>query len=441
MIFARRSIQGFIDKLRWVLPQEALEKLIDRLNRNDRASLDFEWEIAILFALSRIGTINYETNHGGNRNPDVTFSLPGQEKIGFVADITAVSDRGLEDENPTKLFSALLHKKAKALSIPGGFQYHIGGAPLGKHYRDRKVKLAIPPRKQLPAFIEKHVVPWLKEIKAKKLEKADITIYRSLVISYRRDSTTSGGGHLSYTAAYSLTKNPIYTSLKGKAHQLRDSGFEGGRGIILCDGNCDILKSRMIGHENYSAQQIIGAFLRENSSISFVSTIWVEHEDSIFNRLSHRQLRMNLFLNHDARFKLSNELAKALQEIPAHLPNPVNDALNASLRTEEGKYGEGKSNYGGYTVSISNTSASIRISARALLELLAGKVDPKQFAEDHGFAHATTATGINNPFETALRKGFVIEELVVERQADDDDDWITFKMLGSDAGTSPFRIR
>ncbi len=440
MIFARRSIQSFIDGLQGVLPQDALVKLVEKLNRNDRASLDFEWEIAVLFALNRVGTIAYESNHGGSSYPDVTFSLPSKESIGFVADITSVSDRGLEEESPTRLFSETLHKKARALSIPGGFQYRIEGAPEGRHYRDRKVKLAIPSRKQLPGFLEKHVVPWLKEIKTKGLKEADITIEHAIVITYRRDATTSGGGYPSYTAAYSLTRNPLYTSLKSKASQLRNSGFDGCRGIILCDGNCDLLKSRMIGSANYSNHQIIGAFLRENSSISFVCTLWIEQVGGVFNRPSHRQLVMNLFLNPGARFALQSELVKALQEIPTQLPMPVNDALNASHRIEEGKYGEGQSNYGGYTVSIGNTSASIRISARALLELLAGRVDPKKFAEDHDFALQTTGTGMNNPFETALSMGFATENIVVEPQPDHDDDWITFKLRGPDAATSPFRV-
>jgi hypothetical protein len=46
-----------------------------------------------------------------------------------------------------------------------------------------------------------------------------------------------------------------------------------------------------------------------------------------------------------------------------------------------------------------------------------------------------------NPFETALRKGFVIENATVERQSDDDDDWITFDLKGLDAAISPYRAR
>ena len=108
MIFARRSIQRFIDQISQTLPQVSISKLVQKLNRNDRASLDFEWEAAVLFALHQVGKIAYETNHGGKGFPDVTFRLPDKKGIGFVADITAVSDSGLEDENPTRMLSEFL---------------------------------------------------------------------------------------------------------------------------------------------------------------------------------------------------------------------------------------------------------------------------------------------------------------------------------------------
>ena len=65
MIFARRSIQIFIDKLSEKLPPDSVGKLVRSLNRNDRASLGFEWEIAVLYALNQLGEPGYETTHGG----------------------------------------------------------------------------------------------------------------------------------------------------------------------------------------------------------------------------------------------------------------------------------------------------------------------------------------------------------------------------------------
>lgn len=440
MIFSRRSIQNFINTLQSAIPQATLAKLVGHLNKNDRASLDFEWEFAVLFALNQMGAIGYELSHGGTRHPDVSFSILGQGGIGFVADIATVSDRGLEDENPTRLFSDSLHKKAKALGISGGFDFSIKGEAEGKHYRDRKMRLAIPSRKHLPKFLEECIVPWLREIKAKGLKEAKLTTAHGLSITHRRESVTTSGSHPSYTVAYSLTRNPLYTSLKDKARQLRDSGFDGCKGIFLCDGNCNLLKSQMSGGMNYSDHHIIESFLQNNSSISFVITLYVEQEMNNFNHSIRRHLSMKLFINPDARCALPNNLINALLQFPELLPRPVNDSLNSSLRIEEGKYAEGQSNYGGSTVSIGKTSASIKISSRALLELLAGRVDSKKFEEDHGFALPSTGKGIINPFEALLRNGFVVENVAVERQSDIDDDWIIFNLHGPDASMMPFNI-
>ena len=227
MIFARRSIQRFIDRLSETLPQATVERLVRNLNQNNHASLGFEWEVVVLFTLDRLGEIDYEFDHGGESLPDVTFRLSGQETVCFVADVATVSDRGREEENPIRMLSDFLHEKARALGMPGGFQYRVEGDQTGKRFGDRKVKLAMPHHKKLRVFLEKHVTPRLREIKETGLDEAEIPIsepYR-ILITYRKDATVSWGSHPSYTAAYSLTKNPVYTSLKGKAKQLSRSGF------------------------------------------------------------------------------------------------------------------------------------------------------------------------------------------------------------------------
>ena len=67
--------------------------------------MDFEWETAILFALRQVGKIDYEADHGGTRYADVTFYLSDQGTVSFIADVTTVSDRGLDDENPVTMLS------------------------------------------------------------------------------------------------------------------------------------------------------------------------------------------------------------------------------------------------------------------------------------------------------------------------------------------------
>ena len=176
MIFARRSIQRFINRLSETLPQRAVEKIALNLNRNDRASLDFEWEAAVLFALNNVGNIEYESDHGGERHADVTLRCLGQEIVSFVADIATVSDSGLEEENPLSLLLDYLQQKAQSLRLCGGFQYRVEGNQVGKRFGNRKVQLAMPNKKQLRSYLDRHVMPQLRTIKESEIENADILI-------------------------------------------------------------------------------------------------------------------------------------------------------------------------------------------------------------------------------------------------------------------------
>ena len=282
--------------------------------------------------------------------------------------------------------------------------------------------------------------PRLREIKKTGLDEAEIPIsepYR-ISITYRKDATASWSDYPSYTIAYSLTKNPVYTSLKGKAKQLSRSGFEECKGIILCDGSCALLGSQLRGGGNYSGQEIIEDFLRQNSSISFVVTLRVEQpHKGVFGNSQGRRLHVKVFQSHPARFPLDDEIAQLLQQIPDFLPVPVNTALNAVYGIEAGEYGIGKTHYGGFEIS----STSIRISSRALLDLLAGTTDPSRFAEDHWPKQIRTTEGTNNPFAAALARGMTIEAVAVEHREDEDDDWITFDFSWPDVAMTPFQLR
>ena len=439
MIFARRSIQTFIDKLSEKLPPDTVGKLVRNLNLNDRASLGFEWEIAVLYALNQLGDTVYETNHGGKRLPDVTFYLPGQNEVSFIADIATVSDRGLKDENPVEMFMKLFYEKVRELGLDGGFQYRIEGTHEGKGYRDSKVKLLMPRHNEVREFLRKDITPKLREIKESGLDKGEIRVgdpYK-IWISYRKNANISGGGFPSYTTAYSLTRNPICTALKSKARQLSQSGYDGCKGIIMCDGSCSLFGDRLSDHASYSDQEIIENFLRQHTSISFVATLWIEQPYRVFvGNWQRPQLHIRVYRNPYAKVLMNDESIRILRAIPGLLPIPVNTALNAANGIEYGKCDVGETFYGGYNLSNRNFSKTVKISSRSLLELLAGRGDPEQFINDHWYKKGA---GLGNPFEWAILQGMTIKAATVEYMEHEDDDWITFELSGPDPAIKPFR--
>jgi hypothetical protein len=59
-MFARRSLQRLLDELKETLSASACAKLAHELNRQNTSALGFEWELALLFSLSRVGSATYE---------------------------------------------------------------------------------------------------------------------------------------------------------------------------------------------------------------------------------------------------------------------------------------------------------------------------------------------------------------------------------------------
>src|SRR5580658_2585175 len=96
-LFTRRFLQQALDKSRASLSIEQRRDLCKHLNTVPDNYLATEWEIAILHVLNGIGALQYEPDLPGSRHPDVLFTA--EDGLAFVADITAVSDRGLHKEN------------------------------------------------------------------------------------------------------------------------------------------------------------------------------------------------------------------------------------------------------------------------------------------------------------------------------------------------------
>ncbi len=442
MIFSRRSIQRFINCLGCALSSSEIDKLVSSLNRSDRSSLDYEWEVAVLYALSELGELSYETSHGGDSFPDVTFMLHGRKAPSFVAEISTVSDRGLDEENPIQILSNFLHQKARLIGLNGGFSYRVEGDVVGKEYTDRKVKLAIPHKKEIREFLERNLTPRLREIKRNNESEADLSIHEDpyhITIQYRDNARSSSGGNLSYTAAYSLTKNPLYTSLKSKTRQLNRSKFNGSRGIILCDGGCDLIKSRYTGGMSYSSKDVISDFLRQNSSISFVMTLWIENpKPVVFGQSKQKRILRSLILNPTARYPLDLCVVELMERIPEVLPIPISDGYNAARKLELGQYRDSMSFYGGSEMSLNEGLDTIRISSRALLQLLSNDVTANQFERDHWSRYPYDDAQVNNPFRWALDRGLMINNITVERQEDKDDDWLIFELSGPDVALKKF---
>ena len=439
-IFPRRIVQRCLNEIRNLnlLSEEKLNRLIQKeLNSSDPVkSIACEWEVIILSALSKVSEIEYEKNFiEEGRTPDVFCRLPSGTC--FLADITTVSDREAHKENPARYFFQQVREFLDQKGVSSkGIDIRISSDFSGKH-RDQKVKLALPQKGEIPKFIKKNLTSFAEDISSSESEPHQILINDSAIkvkITYTPNSNFSGGGYLSYTSLYSLTRNPIFNRLEQKAKQIKKSGFSGITGIFICDGWCSSLNKMVTSNNEFSQDLVIQKFFQSNRRVSFILILTPEEKHSISSAVMREKYnRLKFFSNPNADYPATDELVEILDRMAQHLPKPESMPINA-LKSLEENPSTGLSHYGRYTM----TGDMIKISSRTLVELLAGVLDVDKFLADH-FGCVDEDSQIPNLFRNKILDGKMIENIELEKSDNEDDDWIIIKFGKSDSAISPYR--
>jgi hypothetical protein len=151
-VFSRRAIQRCVDELQGVLSHDQLQGLVKRLNQVGRDRFAASWEVCLLHSLSRVGTIFHEVPLSGGRKPDISFTYAGENAVGFIADVTAISDEGLHSANPVQDLSRELVRLARRIGLdPNHLRYEVSGQQTGP-YGYQKTKLRLPPQGEVAGF-------------------------------------------------------------------------------------------------------------------------------------------------------------------------------------------------------------------------------------------------------------------------------------------------
>lgn len=414
----------------------------DRLSILDQ-HLSAEWEIAVLNALSRLGTVQHEPALGGSSRVDALFRCDSEPECGVIADILTVSDRGLRQNNPDAALTDAVCNMASERGLRlNSFGFRIGSKSEMTQTGLKKIRLLLPGESRFaatvlgPEFeqfldkIEKSPDQAARYDYTKKNQDIDVTI------TYAPNQEFGIMWSDDYTESVSLTDNPVFDRLKEKARQLEKTGdSESLRGIVLCDGGCALVRDNM-PRDGYDIGDIVRAFLRQEERIAFVVVLRVKESRGAYGR---KKYRVESRLYRGVSFEsLWPEFDQQIECLENAFPAPVRSPVNALNQLNAGGLATGSSFRGGNSVSRDR----VKISARVILDLLAGRLSQEEFFETYKFVpNPSDDEKTNNPFERSLREGRMITEVMIESRPEHDDDWIEFRFGDVDPAISTFKSR
>jgi hypothetical protein len=346
-------------------------------------------------------------------------------------EIASVSDANYEAENPIRYFESIFEKLVLKREINlGGFHFQIGGAETGQ-FPEQKMRLLLPPKREIETFLRNKFADFIAAV-AREPERARSHSYRDpeIDISVTYDPahrTFSGAGYPSYTALKAREKNSLYNALSRKASQLKDTGFDGMKGIAVCDAGASYLKDVLGGATAFSLRKIVGNFWRKHASISFVMIVSTVSLDGSLTKRAI-QLAREIFLNGYLPWEGTRQavLERILSNAVATMPKPIRLAINA-WQPLSGRYlFLAGSFFGGGTLS----SSHMKLSARTVQALLAGELSQEDFQNSH--------PEFVRILKQNLRDGRSIRKARVETPNHGDDDWLVFGFGEPDPAQAPF---
>lgn len=242
-IFSLRSVRRMLDELALILPPLRIQELESRMRSYNDQTVPTEWEIAVGFALSKVGKI-IDPGIELPGNPDYFFEAPDSNKK-IVIEVTTLSDKNIDKENPVDAFIERLRK----IMIKEGIVPNLGsyGWNIGDIEVDDRIILGVPDHNKLDGFFrEPGFKKFIKSIKespsAEHLYEFTVRGATS-VISYMPGRKNISCTHRSYKVARTLTNSSVLNRLKIKEQQLSKANIGKLPSILfLCDNNSHLLR-------------------------------------------------------------------------------------------------------------------------------------------------------------------------------------------------------
>lgn len=488
-IFSKRTIQRLIEENNSVfkMPVKDQIKVLNIKSESfNNKFLSREWEIVVLNAFAHtfknFGKIIHEKKF--NQKPlDIFFESTENPKLNFVADICSITDYGTDKRFPIesleRRYYELIDERNLYLNffnIKVGDNSNLisrekGGVVLylpsekdfdkkvfnEKFYSfldtvEKKPKSShsllinetefVLPDKQVSNFYNKILIwffsnfyrtklfrKFLTKIRFRKLFNEYVR-YTQILMSYNPDQRFTFKIANSHKDITLLEINTLFYRLREKHEQLSKSKAPFPKGIIVCDGNYEPFSSIYSAatqwtSKSYDAKEVINHFFKKPDfrEIDFVIFFGVYPYGKIHKVVSK-------FFVRPGERQIDDLILKIIKSVDLinNFPKPQRTVENAVNRLKS-KY----KNLGSKVGSIVESN-KIKISSRAILEVLSGKISVKEFADDS--FHPI----LGNPFEAKLKQGRLITSVEIEHLEDEqDDEYIVFNFGEPDVAISDFK--
>lgn len=424
--FARRVVQSKLDFLRTrCLTVRQANRIVGQLNSASPQVVATEWEVIVTSAVAQHAQVAYEPLIGSAR-PDLCVSRAAAHAgVEFVADVTAISDRGVDERNPIDF----LHEEVVMMAVkrdidPNALSWHVGDR-LDGEFSDRTVKLLLPTKRDLHTLLQTSVRPFLDRVRSAPGEPAEIAWSGNDVdfaLGYQpQGRSLARRGHLALVP-YSKTRNPLYVALERKAIALSKTAYRGVRGIIVGDAGSSSLQHSYGGSSSFDANDIIREFLNRFGSVHFVTASRYEYQSGYMAERGHF-LRHKLYFQPDLSTVERERYLRFFNDVFGDVPRPIDSPANAMRVVTRRQELSRRAWIGAYKWS---PPRKLSIPVRVFLGLVAGTLTKRIF--DLLFWRTTPPNGgpLIAFFSHLLTHQIPITAVEVEHCPTEDNDWITF---------------
>jgi hypothetical protein len=425
-IFARRRLQKMLQSILHYAGSGKTKEIFSRLeNKDTKTALAAEIELALLWALSEVSTIEVEPLLESGRRPDV-FSSDVYEGRNTFIEITAVSDDEFSGsivmDRAANIISEYARQIRKDCAEYLFFTFgEEGGFKNGKYIRRRKItrefQLTEPLKEKLRAWLSAGDWPNPPSIRLTD-DRIDVVVERKSYVTGRFRTHSSMP-----PLAYDIERNPVFKALKRKGEQLSKVSDHSLRWIFLGDAGCNLLRDlnpiMKSAYGELSGNQIIHHYLSK-SRIDMVCVFSATHSNYPTQQWHKKFWQITIF---DRRPEFDMQEYEKLERLARLLPRPHYAAYQARALHKQGVFDpQRRGNYLGSSFSTRGLGMplTVKFSARLLQEFLAGRITKEQFQRqsfDVDF------------FENCLKSGQTIQAARIESAGiDEDDDYIVLEM-------------